>query len=55
MSEPKNHKNKKSCLWCEHFTLKVMLNGYHGTCDEKDCFVRFDENCEFFKRREDER
>lgn len=44
-------KPQKNCLLCEHFTLEAIANGYHGTCDEKEEFVRCSDKCDFFKRR----
>lgn len=43
--------DEKSCIWCEHFTVKLMLNGYNGICEKQGIFTRFEEHCEEWKER----
>ena len=49
---------KGTCLKCDHFIYKLMLNGYHGMCDAKPadeiCFVRFDDSCDKWEPGEKE-
>ena len=40
---------KKICLFCEHFQLKVMLNGYDGVCDEHGMFSGAKQSCDQFE------
>ena len=40
---------KKICLFCEHFQLKVMLNGYDGVCDEHGMFAGMLHSCDQFE------
>lgn len=44
--------DEKSCIWCEHFTIKLMLNGYNGICEKQGIFTRFEEHCEEWEKRE---
>lgn len=40
------------CIFCKHFTAKLMLNGYHGICERQGCFTMFKEHCDQWEKRE---
>lgn len=55
------------CLYCKHFAIKIMMNGYHGVCCNENqikFYHKFFEICDYFEpsesveqngeRREDE-
>ena len=44
----------KLCIFCKHFTVKVMLNGYRGICEKRGQFTVFKANCDQWEKRETE-
>ena len=43
-----------NCLKCKHYIFKMMMNGYHGICDNRQLgdgeYVRADGYCEDFEK-----
>lgn len=37
------------CANCKHFIAKLMLNGYHGVCEEHNAFTTFSYKCDQFR------
>ena len=43
---------REKCIFCKHFTVKIMLNGYNGICEKQGCFTRFKGHCDQWEKRE---
>ena len=43
-----------NCIQCKHFIFKMMMNGYHGICDNRQlgdgAYVKRDGYCEDFEK-----
>lgn len=45
----------ETCFYCKWFAIKIMLNGYHGICNnpkQNKWYHMSNETCEYFKARE---
>ena len=41
----------KNCIKCKHFIVKIMLNGFDGTCNKKSEYVKFMNKCNDWEER----
>ncbi len=45
----------ETCFYCKWFAIKIILNGYHGICNnqkQNKWYHRLNETCEYFNERE---